>query len=1302
MLKTLGSLLVSILAFPALAGTPYEVADLLTKPIPASSAPSFACTFNGKILFRATGEGVGQELFVTDGTTAGTKLLKDINPGSGDSNALAEVVVMPNAVYFTARDENGNGIFKSDGTAAGTVKATEVVGTQIDLLTSLGSKLLYITLQGRELWSVDVNGGPAVKLATLRTNASLATTTARVGNLIYVGTEQGLLKTDGTPAGTQTIMTGVRVSSLASIGNGVLFNGMQSATGSELWVSDGTAAGTHIVTDLTPGSGSTLNLGFMPYATLGNRAVFRTAKGEFWISDGTSAGTIKLVGATAGGDEMIAGNGYVWFTVSDANGNELWRSDGSVAGTAMVADINPGAGSSKPELLTIFGSRLFFYANDGVHGPEPWITDGTSTTLVRDVAPGSDSSESVVGVPLVSGNRVYFGAYDPAHGVEPWSSDGTAAGTQLLANLRADAPGSSVPRRFAAGATRLYFDADGDNDPSTLWLTDGTASGTKAISSKAMADGVTIGDTLYYTTFYANGSEVWKTDGTAAGTVRISKSSVGTLFAVGGRLYAQSDKLWMLDDAGTSFISLSESGPNTGGIGGATFVAGRPFMLRNYGDVMTVDPGSLVPRRIAHLKDPIGNSLSFGTGLVNGGGTIYFFTADGFAHTTTLWKSDGSREGTVLVKELPDVLNRTLIARPDGSLLFYQTDADHGYELWKSDGTADGTALLKDLNPGPGSSRFYFLANVGERTIFIKATDSDRGTLWATDGTASGTIQLSDVIAELPSPTNVDNFGVADGIFYFRGIDTAHGAEVWQTDGTPAGTRLVADIKPGTEDSYPRGFAHVGNLLYVAADGPADGYELWAVPLDGDPAFTTDDLRVNEADGTATVHVRLTRAATQRMTVQYETLDRSAKAGSDYTAASGTLTFEAGEVDKSIAVAITNDGTPESPKAFLLHLRNGSAPVERAYAAVVIDDDDRNADLQLTLESSSSGIGPFVTNHGPSAATAVTACFPNAQGLFCSQPIELLAGEKAPVSYSGGYVKVSAFERDPHLADNAISFVGGGSSSRSIAITPATPEAGTPATLIINSDKVETVPLVSSDPTILSAPATATTPGSVSITPLKPGIASISTTLFGEPVSAQVRVVAPGDHRYVTNVHLDAGDGVFGAKSILSGRVFEATLDGIQATGTMTFTIDGQTFVNPVVKGFAALPFTVGKAPKHTYSVVYSGDANFFGSSAGFDSYISPANAIFSAASTPTGATIVVHGVPGTPPTGKLTVSDLTKTLVTDAPLVPLTDTVSTLDLTGLTPGARSLYITYGGDDWYWSTTVTIPIVHQRQHAAPH
>ena len=82
---------------------------------------------------------------------------------------------------------------------------------------------------------------------------------------------------------------------------------------------------------------------------------------------GSSPGQIVEVGAT------------VFFSASDnVHGRELWKTDGTAAGTALVKDINPGGGSSYPEYLTDFNGTLFFTANDGVHGTELWKSDGTA------------------------------------------------------------------------------------------------------------------------------------------------------------------------------------------------------------------------------------------------------------------------------------------------------------------------------------------------------------------------------------------------------------------------------------------------------------------------------------------------------------------------------------------------------------------------------------------------------------------------------------------------------------------------------------------------------------------------------------------------------------------------------------------------------------------------------------------------------------------------------------------------------------------------------------------------------------
>jgi ELWxxDGT repeat protein len=88
--------------------------------------------------------------------------------------------------------------------------------------------------------------------------------------------------------------------------------------------------------------------------------------------------------------------GALYFTADDGlNGPELWRTDGTAAGTVMVKDINASAPAigSAPFGYTVLDGALHFHAHDGAHGYEPWKTDGTEagTVLVADVCPGSCS-----------------------------------------------------------------------------------------------------------------------------------------------------------------------------------------------------------------------------------------------------------------------------------------------------------------------------------------------------------------------------------------------------------------------------------------------------------------------------------------------------------------------------------------------------------------------------------------------------------------------------------------------------------------------------------------------------------------------------------------------------------------------------------------------------------------------------------------------------------------------------------------------------------------------------------------------
>ncbi|WP_293995527.1 Calx-beta domain-containing protein [Sphaerotilus sp.] len=103
-------------------------------------------------------------------------------------------------------------------------------------------------------------------------------------------------------------------------------------------------------------------------------------------------------------------------------------------------------------------------------------------------------------------------------------------------------------------------------------------------------------------------------------------------------------------------------------------------------------------------------------------------------------------------------------------------------------------------------------------------------------------------------------------------------------------------------------------------------------PTDDRPHATIDDVVVNEAAGTATFTVTLTGTATMPLTLNFDTTDGTAKAGFDFTAVAGSLTFAPGEKTKTITVPILNEADPakpiyEGPETFTVNLRSPSGTI---------------------------------------------------------------------------------------------------------------------------------------------------------------------------------------------------------------------------------------------------------------------------------------------------------------------------------------------------------------------------------------
>lgn len=484
-----------------------------------------------KLLFAADDGIHGSELWITDGTKAGTKLVKDINPGASRSD-VGQLAALPNGiVVFSAKDfdaakPHGDELWVTDGTKGGTKLIKDIEpgadGSSIAYLTSLGNgKAVFkanTDLHGGELWVTDgtAKGTKMVKdiypgshydqwAGQMLGNSSTPWEITVIGkgkaifqaNTAETGTE--IWVTDGTKGGTQLlkdINPGAANSGAAdffSLGNGkAIFSASNGTTGEELWVTDGTTNGTKLVKDINPSGGSWIGGTFWDQIALLNKgkAVFSAYDPdhgqELWVTDGTAKGTKLVKDITPGISDpdwggptnMISTDkGKVLFLANDGvHGNELWITDGTKSGTKLVADINKGsAGSGPDEFFSLGNGKFIFIATDQDHGRELWITNGTKngTKLLKDINPGEGSAfPSYTYYGLVEKGKAVFQANDGKHGVELWITDGTTKGTKLLKDIRPD-EGSSNPNGFtdmkAAKAAAAALASGQDSSDEGRW-----------------------------------------------------------------------------------------------------------------------------------------------------------------------------------------------------------------------------------------------------------------------------------------------------------------------------------------------------------------------------------------------------------------------------------------------------------------------------------------------------------------------------------------------------------------------------------------------------------------------------------------------------------------------------------------------------------------------------------------------------------------------------------------------------------------------------------------------------------------
>lgn len=352
-------------------------------------------------------------------------------------------------------------------------------------------------------------------------------------NLLLLSQHFKMVKDFGTSFGGNEVMLYNPNGVLTTFQGLIFFVADDGTHGAELWCSNGTSSGTYMVSDINPGSE-----GSMPTSlTVFNNALYFFARDSSngyelrktffnivsrkWITALVKDINLGIEASVELSTQLIIFKNMLYFSADDGiSGRELWRSDGTEAGTERVFDLYPGSPSSSPLYLTIHDNALFFKATATTEVDlwkltynlflQKWLV-----SPVKDIGPAGGGVGNFTNMPgpfATYNDELYFRAKDALHGEELWKTDGTTSGTLMVKDITLGTGSTYILGEPIVFDNELYFSADntgtaGMSTATHLWKTNGTAAGTVQVSKLFYGKGGTFMQEIFNNNLYFYTSE---------------------------------------------------------------------------------------------------------------------------------------------------------------------------------------------------------------------------------------------------------------------------------------------------------------------------------------------------------------------------------------------------------------------------------------------------------------------------------------------------------------------------------------------------------------------------------------------------------------------------------------------------------------------------------------------------------------------------------------------------------------------------------------------------------------------------